>query len=73
MLLTYRFSAEHTFALLYKCSGFICSCWVGGGGARGWVEHVLYFLDALRRLWEMALLFCMFIHTALTSKQSFTR
>ena len=41
MLLAYRYTAVHTVALLYCCSGLVGGRWVGGGGARGWLERVV--------------------------------
>ena len=43
MLLAYRCTAGvHTDALLYCCSGLVGGWWLGGRGARGWVERVVY-------------------------------
>ena len=38
MLLAYRYTAVHSDALLYCCSGLVGEWWESGGGARGWVE-----------------------------------
>ena len=52
------------YILLHCCTAVVA--WsVGGGGARGWVERVVYSLWVCFR--GMALLFCFFIRTTLIS------
>ena len=58
------------YILLQCCTAVVAwsvGWWVGGGGARGLVERVVWFEGVFSCLWEMAMLFCSFLRITLIS------